>query len=679
MHRLMLCVMYCWGELTLFGGVYLLPRKIWKIPLFGCLPAFVICLLLQRVTHPRKNVHRVARTKTQDIETPCKSNPIWTVVASALDSSSALKMTEDAIDTVSAMYALYGWAFVIAASALIMATGLSGSPLDQLGLRPKGSGLWSWVYYYYVDSVGINGYDCILGAMSPSLRIQFHGSGVLFLWGTIVFCSGNAETDHYLWNIPATVWWAGFQALSAYLSIFFVAHHVMDGVAMPGGPRAAKIQRMPSWEDKTTSLDDKDKNKWKCMVAEESHQNTERKFLGNKLTGEASGRQIWTTDDTSKDVGDRMVSRLWKQMSGDNINEDLVETMAQGGRSSSGFNPSKNPNSCDVIFRAQQIREYLSKDGNKPPSTEPAKTVNDAMHKAAHFYSMLQSEDGHWAADYGGPHFLMPGLITAWYVMGKPNNFLDKDQIKLMTHYILVHQQKDGGWGTHIESPSTMFGSTLMYVAMRLMGVPIDHPAAIKGRQFLKDNGGALYTSSWSKFYLCLLGLMDWRGHNSVPPEMWLLPNWCPFHPGRMWCHARMVYLPMGYLYGSRFVYSKAETDETIQSLRDELYCEPYAEVTWVSTRNWVSDLDNYSPIPWVMKMLQSILARYENWDIFQPFKNAVREKGIKFSMLYMHAEDNQTNYIEYVNAKAFILLLLTLESHSCASFDHSFQHWPCQ
>lgn len=62
-------------------------------------------------------------------------------------------------------------------------------------------------------------------------------------------------------------------------------------------------------------------------------------------------------------------------------------------------------------------------------------------------------------------------------------------------------------------------------------------------------------------------------GHNSVPPEMWLLPNWFPFHPGRLWCHCRMVYLPMGYLYGSRFVYSDAETDPLIGELREEVIC----------------------------------------------------------------------------------------------------------
>eukprot|EP00980_Cylindrotheca_fusiformis_P022244 scaffold9153_cov121-Cylindrotheca_fusiformis.AAC.8 len=558
-------------------------------------------------------------------------------------------MTEEVVDTLRIGYALFAWAGVISLSAVIMATGLSGTPIDQLGLRPKGSGLWSWLYHSYVDSVGINGYDCIQGAMAPSLRLQFHISGVFFLWGVFVCISRDSETDDFLWLLPNTVWLAALKALSVYMSIFFVAHHVMEGVSTPGGPRASKIQRMPAWQDRTISLEEEDRKKWKCLVAAASHQDTERKFPGSSLTGEPSGRQIWSASKANDDSDSGVVSRMWRQVSGGNIDEDLVQTMARGGRSSSGFNPSKNPNSCDIIFRAQQIRKYLSREGNKPPSLESAKTVKDATHKAAHFYSMLQTEDGHWAADYGGPHFLMPGLVTAWYVMGKPESLLNEDQVKLLKHYILAHQQLDGGWGTHIESPSTMFGSTQMYVAMRLLGVPIDHPAAVSGRKFLKDQGGALYTSSWSKFYLCLLGLMDWKGHNSVPPEMWLLPNWFPFHPGRLWCHARMVYLPMGYLYGSRFVYSKAETDETILSLRDEIYCEPYAGIPWDTTRHWISDLDNYSPIPWVMKTLQNLLALYENWGIFQPFKKNIREKGIEFSMQYIHAEDNQTNYIEYV------------------------------
>ena len=95
-----------------------------------------------------------------------------------------------------------------------------------------------------------------------------------------------------------------------------------------------------------------------------------------------------------------------------------------------------------------------------------------------------------------------------------------------------------------------MFASCMCYVALRLLGAPADDPAMVSGREFIHTHGGAVYTGSWAKFYLCLLGAMDWRGHAVIPPEMWLLPSWFPLHPSRMWCHCRMVYLPMCYLYG---------------------------------------------------------------------------------------------------------------------------------
>ena len=109
--------------------------------------------------------------------------------------------------------------------------------------------------------------------------------------------------------------------------------------------------------------------------------------------------------------------------------------------------------------------------------------------------------------------------------------------------------------------------------------------------------------------------------------------------------HVRTV--PMGYLYGSRFVYSAAETDPLVQSLRDELYCEPYESIHWSSTRGLVAPMDNYSPIPPIMKFAQSLLARYETWAIFQPLKNFVRQRGLRFCVEYMHAEDLQTNFID--------------------------------
>jgi cycloartenol synthase len=53
------------------------------------------------------------------------------------------------------------------------------------------------------------------------------------------------------------------------------------------------------------------------------------------------------------------------------------------------------------------------------PVTRPL--VDQAMRAGTDFYQGLQDEDGHWPSDYGGPMFLMPGLIIALYVMGKLN------------------------------------------------------------------------------------------------------------------------------------------------------------------------------------------------------------------------------------------------------------------
>lgn len=78
-----------------------------------------------------------------------------------------------------------------------------------------------------------------------------------------------------------------------------------------------------------------------------------------------------------------------------------------------------------------------------------------------------------------------------------------------------------------------------------------------------------------------------------------------------------------------------------------QLYCQPYDSIDWDNTRHLVAPMDNYSPIPLVMKVAQNFLALYENWSIFRPFRDAVRKAGLRFCSEYMRAEDLQTNYID--------------------------------
>ena len=59
------------------------------------------------------------------------------------------------------------------------------------------------------------------------------------------------------------------------------------------------------------------------------------------------------------------------------------------------------------------------------------------------------------------------------------------------------------------------------YVALRLLGVSEEDPRMVKARGLLQKFGGALYAPHWAKFWLSVLGVMEWECVNPVPPEFW--------------------------------------------------------------------------------------------------------------------------------------------------------------
>ena len=423
----------------------------------------------------------------------------------------------------------------------------------------------------------LNGTQCILQACSHSFEdwfiLPFSSSTTGMVVNTFLYAKAFIVVTELALFILGVI----LDVTGIYLP---------KGVSHPGGPRPHKIMRVPKWtEGRTHVLPNEiliNKNgKWRCAVAHDAHRDTIAKFNEAKtrgnlnevkatLSGEPFGRQMWTMKESqpridSIETEDDLNSTLKKkfkreitskcelnerqnnskenepnlfQQIGDFFNNtpkknqakskeanqsNLVRHLASGGRDPMKFDPSKNVNSCDQIFRAQMISSYLDENGlpeemahlqagDGSEKNTPVQNVNEAARRGVAFYSMLQTSDGHWGGDYGGPHFLMPGLIVAWYIMGKPALMISSSQQQLMLHYLKVHQQEDGGWGTHIESPSTMFGTVICYLAVRLLGAEKNEDWIVKGREFILKEGGAVMTSSWAKFWLCLIGCMDWKG-----------------------------------------------------------------------------------------------------------------------------------------------------------------------
>lgn len=65
-------------------------------------------------------------------------------------------------------------------------------------------------------------------------------------------------------------------------------------------------------------------------------------------------------------------------------------------------------------------------------SSGGAEGVKMALSRALKFYSTIQADDGHWPGDYGGPLFLLPGLVNPWLAF--PLIIKDLKAINLLIH-----------------------------------------------------------------------------------------------------------------------------------------------------------------------------------------------------------------------------------------------------
>ena len=232
--------------------------------------------------------------------------------------------------------------------------------------------------------------------------------------------------------------------------------------------------------------------------------------------------------------------------------------------------------------------------------------------------------------------FLLPGLIITWTVTNTPIPDHVATEVK---NYIFARAHPDdGGWGLHIEGESTVFGTAMNYTALRLVGVDADEPRMIKARATLHKMGGAKMGPHWAKFWLSVLGVCEWDIVNPCPPELWLLPDWVPFHPWRWWIHMRQVFLPMSYIWSQRWTFPETPV---VRELRQELFVEQHASINWGSHRNSIYEKDNYHRKSWLVLLIFWLIANV--WSYIRPAFLVKRAEDWVWKLIQM--EDKNTDF----------------------------------
>lgn len=78
------------------------------------------------------------------------------------------------------------------------------------------------------------------------------------------------------------------------------------------------------------------------------------------------------------------------------------------------------------------------------PTLKKPNTPLQAAENCWSFYQNIQSDDGHFAGEYGGPMFLLPGLIIGMYVT---KTVIPEEWKTEIIRYLANRVNKDGGWG----------------------------------------------------------------------------------------------------------------------------------------------------------------------------------------------------------------------------------------
>ncbi|OJU99151.1 MAG: squalene--hopene cyclase [Verrucomicrobia bacterium 61-8] len=172
------------------------------------------------------------------------------------------------------------------------------------------------------------------------------------------------------------------------------------------------------------------------------------------------------------------------------------------------------------------------------------KSVEESIAKAQGNLLRQQRADGHWEAE-----LLVDSTLCSDYVLYMHwSDRVDEDLQRKCIAHIRRRQLSDGGWNIFINGPSEINASVKAYFALKLAGHSPNAPWMREARANILRLGGIPATNTYAKLYLALLGQFPWKYVPTIPPEIFLFPQWFFFNLSEMSSWTRPILAPLTIL-----------------------------------------------------------------------------------------------------------------------------------
>ncbi|MEA5622442.1 prenyltransferase/squalene oxidase repeat-containing protein [Nostoc sp. UHCC 0251] len=296
----------------------------------------------------------------------------------------------------------------------------------------------------------------------------------------------------------------------------------------------------------------------------------------------------------------------------------------------------------------------------------PKPDIANSLQRGVQFLLSLQQADGSWEGEVVWCPMLTAQYVIMCYITQIPIPAL---QCQGLLRQFAATRLSSSLWGLHKKSQPYLFVTTLVYVAARLLGLEKDDPMLAPALQFIREQGGVVKIPTWGKFWLAMLNLYEWRGVNAVLPEVWLFPKWFPVHPGNFYCHTRLIYMPMSFIYSRKF---QAPLTPLIAELRSELYVSDYEKANFSATRLVLRAEEVYNPPTILLQIIYYISNLYESWH-----HKGLRESALIQTIDYIRFELHTTNYTSISPVSGLLnIIALWLHDPNDADFRKASDHF---
>ncbi|MFA5140304.1 MAG: squalene--hopene cyclase [Elusimicrobiota bacterium] len=184
----------------------------------------------------------------------------------------------------------------------------------------------------------------------------------------------------------------------------------------------------------------------------------------------------------------------------------------------------------------------------KPPPTNLPDVLQEEVRRGQDALLKKQHAEGYWCAKLRADTTLESDTIMLLNFLGNG----DSPKVPKLARFILEHQDADGGWPIYKNGPSELSATVKAYWALKFARYPVGHPALEKARACIERLGGIHRVNTYSKFYMAVFGLYDWRGVPSIPPEIMLFPTWFYFNIYEMSSWTRAIVIPLSIIWAHR-------------------------------------------------------------------------------------------------------------------------------